>query len=137
MIVGVLPNLDKRGASEIVEKMGKIFKNYGITAYLPDNICGTDYEHTDDKNIYDTSDVIVTVGGDGTIIRFAKQAAKKEKPVLGVNAGRLGFLANIEADELELISKLKTGNYTVEDRMLLDINVKEDGKEVYNQLAIN
>lgn len=137
MIVGVLPNLDKRGASEIVEKMGKIFKNYGITAYLPDNICGTDYEHTDDKNIYDISDVIVTVGGDGTIIRFAKQAAKKEKPVLGVNAGRLGFLANIEADELELISKLKTGNYTVEDRMLLDINVKEDGKEVYNQLAIN
>ncbi|MBQ0083427.1 MAG: NAD(+)/NADH kinase [Clostridiales bacterium] len=137
MKIGVLPNLDKRGAAEIVEKMGKIFKELGITAYLPDNICGTDYEHIAERDIYAVADIIVTVGGDGTIIRFAKHASKYNKPVLGVNAGRLGFLANIEANELNLLSKLKNGNYTTEDRMMLNISVLENGKEIYKGLAIN
>lgn len=137
MKVGVLPNLDKRGAGEAVEKMGKIFKMLGIEAYLPDNICGTDYMHLSEKNIYDIADIIITVGGDGTIIRYGKLAAKHNKPVLGVNAGRLGFLASVEPNELELLSKLKTGDYTIEERMMLNVSVCEKGKEVYRQLAIN
>lgn len=135
--VGVLANLDKRGAAEIVDKMGKIFKRLGIEAYLPDSICATDYLHIPEKTIYETVDVIITVGGDGTIIRFGKLAARHNKPVLGINAGRLGFLANVEADELDLLEKLKTGDYTVEDRMLLNVSVSDNGKETYTQTAMN
>lgn len=137
MKVGVLPNLDKRGAPEAVEKMGKIFKNAGITAYLPDNICGTDYQHIPERRIYEVADIIITVGGDGTIIPYGKLAAKMNKPVLGINAGRLGFLADVEPNELEKLEQLKSGNYTIENRMLLKVDMIEDGKEKFSQVAVN
>ena len=86
MKIGVLPNLDKRGAAQAVEKMGKLFKDWGYTAYLPDSMVGTDYIHLPENEIYEKADIIVTVGGDGTIIRYAKLAARAGKPVLGVNA---------------------------------------------------
>lgn len=137
MKIGVLPNLDKRGAAAIVEKMGKLFKEWGDTAYLPDSMFGTDYILIPEKEIYEKSDVIITVGGDGTIIRYGKLAAKAGKPVIGVNAGRIGFLAQVEPNELHLIKKLKSGEFTVEKRMLLNIDVVEDGKVKSNFVAMN
>lgn len=137
MKVGVLPNLDKKGSAEAVKKMGIIFKHLGIDAYLPENICVENYNHINEKLIYDETDIIITVGGDGTIIRFGKLAAKHGKPVLGINTGRLGFLASVEQNELNLLEKLKTGDYTVEDRMMLNVSVCYNKKEIYKQLAVN
>ncbi len=137
MQVGVLPNLDKKGAAAAVEKMGKIFKSIDIKAYLPDNICGTDYIHIPEEEIYDKSDIIITVGGDGTIIRYGKLAAKKNKPVLGVNAGRMGFLADVEPKDLEQLKNLKTGNYSVENRMLLNVTAKDGNTERFSTVAVN
>ncbi|MBQ8741045.1 MAG: NAD(+)/NADH kinase [Clostridia bacterium] len=137
MIVAVIPNLDKRGSSETVEKMAGFFKECGITAYLPDDICCADYEHAPQDELYKIADVIITIGGDGTIIRFAKRAARDGKPVLGINAGRVGYLANIEQNEYNLLSKLKTGEYTIEERMMLNITVKENGNVIGEYEALN
>lgn len=137
MKIGVLPNLDKRGSAEIVEKIGVIFKEMGFEAYLPDNICATNYIQVPEKEIYEVADIIVTVGGDGTIIRFSKLAAKHNKPILGINSGRLGFLANVEGNDLGILKKLKTGEYSVEDRMLLRIEICENGKEPTTYVAMN
>lgn len=137
MIVGVLPNLDKRGAVEIVEKMSVIFRNNGVTALLPDSICASGYKLVPKEEICKQADVIITVGGDGTIIRYAKLAAQYDKAVLGINAGRLGFLAMLEGNQLELLDRLKAGNYTVEERMTLDVTVTENGKEIGNYSALN
>lgn len=137
MIVAVIPNLDKRGSSETVEKMAAFFKECGITAYLPDDICCADYEHAPEDELYKIADVIVTIGGDGTIIRFAKRAARDGKPVLGINAGRVGYLANIEQNEYKLLEKLKSGEYTIEERMMLGITVKENGNVIGEYEALN
>lgn len=137
MIVAVLPNLDKRGSSETVEKMAAFFKDCGITAYLPDSICCAGYEHAPEEELFKIADVIVTIGGDGTIIRFAKQAALYDKAVLGVNAGRVGYLANIEQNEYKLLSKLKNGEYQIEERMMIHITVKENGNVVNEFDALN
>lgn len=137
MIVAVIPNLDKRGSSETVEKMAAFFKECGITAYLPDNICCSGYEHAPEDELYSVADVIITIGGDGTIIRFAKRAARDGKPVLGINAGRVGYLANIEQNEYNLLSKLKTGEYTIEERIMLQITVKENGEVIGVYEALN
>lgn len=137
MKIGVLPNLDKRGAAAAVEKMGKLFKEWGDTAYLPDSMFGTDYILIPEKEIYEKSDIIITVGGDGTIIRYAKLAAKAGKPVLGVNAGRIGFLAQVEPNELNSLKKLKTGEYSVEKRMLLNIDLVENGVTKASYTAMN
>lgn len=137
MIVAVMPNLDKRGSSETVEKMASFFKECGITAYLPDDICCAGYEHAPQDELYKIADVIITIGGDGTIIRFAKRAARDGKAVLGINAGRVGYLANIEQSEYNLLSKLKTGEYTIEERMMLNITLKENGNVVGQYEALN
>ena len=137
MVVAVIPNLDKRGAADVVGKLGVILKKENIKAYLPDNICGTDFLHAPEDELYTLADVIITIGGDGTIIRYAKRAALDNKPVLGINAGRMGYLANIEQNELSLISKLKTKEYFVEKRMMLSISVIENGKVINEFNALN
>ncbi len=137
MVVAVIPNLDKRGASEVVEKLGKLLKEENIDAFIPDSICGTDFKSAPEEELFKIADIIVTIGGDGTIIRFAKRAAKDNKPILGINAGRMGYLANIEQNELNLIKKLKTGEYSVENRMMLNVSIVENGKVIGEYNALN
>ena len=137
MVVAVIPNLDKRGSSETVEKMAAFFKECGIVAYLPDDICCAGYEHAPQDELYKMADIIITIGGDGTIIRFAKRAAQDGKAVLGINAGRVGYLANIEQNEYNLLSKLATGEYSIEERMMLNITVKENGNVIGEYEALN
>lgn len=137
MIVAVLPNLDKRGSAQVVEKLGTILKNEGIEAYLPDTVCSSNFKTAPEDELYDLADVIITIGGDGTIIRYAKRAALSGKPVLGINAGRMGYLANIEQNELSLISKLKTQEYFVEERMMLDVKIFENGQKINEYNALN
>lgn len=137
MVVAVIPNLDKRGSSETVEKMSVFFKECGIKAYLPDNICCAGYEHAPEDELYKIADIIITIGGDGTIIRFAKRAAIDGKSVLGINAGRVGYLANIEQNEYHLLEKLKSGEYKIEERMMLHITVKENDQIIGEYDALN
>lgn len=82
------------------------------------------------------ADVVLVVGGDGTIMHAAKQAAAYRKPVLGINAGRLGFLAGLEPEESHLLSKLVTGEYEIETRMLLELNYEKNGERV-TEYALN
>ena len=96
MKAAVLPNLDKRGSKELVEKLGIFLKNSGIEPYLPDSICCSAYKCVPEDELFNVADCIITIGGDGTIIRYAKKAAECGKPILGINAGRIGYLANIE-----------------------------------------
>lgn len=137
MNAAVIPNLDKRGSSQVVEKLGTILKECDIKAYLPENITDENFGHLSEEQLYKTADVIITIGGDGTIIRYAKRAALDGKPVLGINAGRMGYLADIEQNELELIKKLKTGEYAVEKRMMLSVSVCENGRKLSEYNALN
>ncbi len=137
MVVAVIPNLDKRGSSDMVEKIGAYLKSCGITAYLPDNICCAGYKFAGESELYELADLIITIGGDGTIIRYAKRAAADNKPILGINAGRLGYLADIEQNEYKLLSKLKTKEYNIESRMMLNIKIVENNKTVGEYEALN
>ncbi len=84
-----------------------------------------------------SSDLLITFGGDGTILHLAKLAALNRIPVLGINMGSLGFIAELEASELEMLRKLKNWNFEMESRMMLDVTVTRDGKQVYNNLGLN
>lgn len=137
MKVAVLPNLDKRGSAEVVDKLGVILKEQGIEAYLPESICGVNFLYAPEEQLYKIADLIITIGGDGTIIRYAKRASLDNKPVLGINAGRMGYLANIEQNEISLLSKLKSREYFVERRMMLSVTVTENGKKTGEYTALN
>lgn len=80
-------------------------------------------------------DAVIAIGGDGTIIHAAKHAAQAQKPILGINVGRLGFVAGLETDELELLELLVSGKYTVDNRMMISATVgKADGDVAYQAL---
>lgn len=137
MKIGVLPNLDKRGSSEVVGKLGEILKRENMEGYLPSDIHSQGYKNLPFDELFKTVDVIITIGGDGTIIRYAKRASEDNKPVLGINAGRMGYLANLEQNELEHIAKLKSGDFFTENRMMLSVKVFENNRRIGEYLALN
>ena len=83
------------------------------------------------------ADILVCFGGDGTILHAAKDANQHHVPTLGVNLGSVGFMAELELGELSMLSKLPAGKYAVEDRMMLDVTVRRDGKVIYSDIALN
>jgi len=84
--------------------------------------------YEDFYKMIEACDTIIAVGGDGTIIHSAKHAAVANKPILGINVGRLGFVAGLEMNELDYLKDLVDGNYTVENRMMLSISFVQNGK---------
>ena len=85
----------------------------------------------------DGADMLVCFGGDGTILHSAREATAKNIPVLGVNLGSIGFMAELEHNELSLLSRLAGGRYGVERRMMLDVTVRREGRPVFTELALN
>ena len=83
------------------------------------------------------ADLMITFGGDGTILHLAKLAALNKIPVLGINMGGLGFIAELEVTELELLRQLKDWDFEIENRMMLDVSVQRDGKQIYTNLGLN
>jgi len=83
------------------------------------------------------ADILICFGGDGTILHAAKDASIHKVPILGVNMGSVGFMAELEHGELSSLSKITAGKYTVEERMMLDVKVKRDGRVLYEDLALN
>ena len=85
-----------------------------------------------------TCDLIIVVGGDGSLLQAAREAAKNNTPVLGINRGRLGFLTDILPRELEAqVGAVLDGKFSEEERFLLDTQVIEKGKTLFQADALN
>jgi NAD+ kinase len=83
-------------------------------------------------------DIIIVLGGDGTILRAARQYGQLQVPVLGVNMGTVGFLCNIEANELnEYVNRLIQGDFAVDPRMMLEAAVYRDNELVKQVYCLN
>lgn len=84
-----------------------------------------------------SADMLICFGGDGTILHAAKDANACGVPILGVNMGSVGFMAELEQSELQLLSKLGERKYTIESRMMLDVKLIHEGKTIFEDLALN
>ena len=83
------------------------------------------------------ADAIVCFGGDGTILHMAKTATRHGLPILGVNIGTMGFMAEVESAELSLLAKLATDDYTIDERMMLDVTVHRGRDIIFHDIALN
>ena len=83
------------------------------------------------------ADMLVCFGGDGTILHAARDATLHGVPILGVNMGSMGFMAELERSELAQLEQVARGNYTVEERMMLDVAVLRGEKVISRDLALN
>ena len=83
------------------------------------------------------ADAMICFGGDGTILHSSKAAARYGVPILGVNIGTVGFMAELECGEMALLSRLATGDYTLDRRMMLEVSLVREGETVYKDFALN
>ena len=85
----------------------------------------------------ESAEMIITFGGDGTILRAARAAAEFEVPILGINMGGKGFMAELEPDEIDKLKAVATGDYNIETRMMIDISIHRETEMIYQGFALN
>lgn len=83
------------------------------------------------------ADAIVCFGGDGTILHTAKAATRRNIPILGVNIGTMGFLAELESSEIASLSQLASGAYKLDPRMMLDVTIQRDRDIIFHDICLN
>ena len=83
------------------------------------------------------ADAVICFGGDGTILHMAKIATRYGVPILGVNIGTMGFMAELESTELSQLTRLAAGDFTVDRRMMLDVTVRRDRDIIFHELCLN
>lgn len=83
------------------------------------------------------ADMVICFGGDGTILHMAKAATRKGIPILGVNIGTMGFMAELESTEMDQLAKIATDDYTLDSRMMLDVTVQRDRDIIYHDICLN
>jgi len=81
----------------------------------------------DPKALYKGCELVIVLGGDGTMLKAAAMASRHDVPLLGINLGKMGFTSEIEADELGLLDNLFCGNYEIKNRMMLDAEIIRPG----------
>ncbi len=135
MKIALIPNMEKQGVADIIKAAVSRLKAANAEVYM--SVDGFNTLYAEEESLYGLCDIIVTVGGDGTLIRYAKNAAAHGKPVLGINAGRLGFLADVEKDGLELLDRLVSGDYTVCPRFMIEAKVYSGDSVITEGIALN
>ncbi len=102
------------------------------------DIIGTFFRDQCDTEIFKQADIAVAFGGDGTILSAARDLSSAAVAVIGVNVGKLGFLAEFKESELEeLFDRVTTDKSLIEERMMLKCSISRDGKDVFAANAIN
>ena len=81
--------------------------------------------------------MVICFGGDGTLLHMAKAATRNGIPVLGVNIGTMGFMAELESSELDQLARIANDDYTIDNRMMLDVTVHRDRDIIFHDLCLN
>lgn len=132
--IALIPNLTRSGVLEVTRSVIKFLHNDRAEVLMSAKMqpfFNQSFLHfySDTEQLIQNCDIIVTIGGDGTIIHIAKPAAHFQKPILGINMGHFGFVAGLEPNEFELLHRLIIGDYTTEKRMMLSVTLKQDDTE--------
>ena len=142
MKVALFPNFGKKNALPTALKCCDILNKLDIEILVP-NTCQREFAAKDFVTygelgkITNDSDIVIAIGGDGTILQASAYASEYDKLLLGINTGRLGFMASMESDELENLEKLKTHDYAVEKRMMIDAVLVRDDEIISSYSALN
>ncbi len=134
--VGLAANLEKAGAAEIVRGMSAALRAAGMRVYLDTDLAvlASSLEGTV-MGIGDDCQAIVAIGGDGTILKYARRYVGRDTPLVGLKCGRLGFLA--ESSQERVLGLLTSGGYTVQNRMRVLCRVERGGELVDEFSALN
>ncbi|MBQ9383976.1 MAG: NAD(+)/NADH kinase [Ruminiclostridium sp.] len=139
MKILICPCTDKQKSITALPSVISKLKDLGIMPMLAESvrkICIDERaEYVPDESAVDVCDMVMTIGGDGMILKWGRKAAAAGKPLVGINTGRVGFMTALGADELDRLSALADGTYTVSRRMMLSADIPmKDGVEEFRAL---
>ncbi|MGN0149980.1 MAG: NAD(+)/NADH kinase [Clostridia bacterium] len=128
--IAIIPNNGKDlgllNTKKIIEYLADRAELYMDTAY---SVIGMKVNYVTLGELYSKAEVLLVLGGDGTILQCAAESAKKHIPILGINLGRIGFMTEVEIDDIECaLDKLLEDDYTTEKRMMMRVEIKKDNK---------
>lgn len=137
--IAVIPNTDKDTELKATYELVEILNSFGKEVIVDRSI---GFENTDlvcevEKSEISRADMIIVLGGDGTILEIADEAAKYNTPILGINLGNLGFLTQAEEISKDIFEDIFSGNYTVRESMMLHATVYENQEITAEFTALN
>src|SRR3954468_4946472 len=139
--IAFLPHIGRPAAVALVREAGQWLEDRGHTVRVPAadaKACGLDGGAADDDTLVDGLDLAVSVGGDGTMLRTLHLVVERDVPVLGVNVGHLGYLAQVERGELLAgVDRWLAGDRTVEARMVSEVVVERAEGAPLRRFPIN
>ncbi len=133
MKIALYPNPDKdrelRCTRELISRLAAPSVELYAEHRFSELLSGMGVRFADTPEVFENARFVLSVGGDGTLLRASYYAAPLGIPILGVNLGKFGYLAELEASELGALGPLLSGDMTVEERMMLTACVLRDGEE--------
>ena len=140
--IALLFDENKEYKTETIEKAASVLTSCGLQVFISSKIKG--HIKNDGLNFFDDisemisgSDASVIFGGDGSIIYFSKICAKFNKPILGINTGKMGFLSTVEKNETDKLKSLANGDYITENHFLLEVNNNNESFLALNEISVN
>jgi len=138
------PNPYRDKNFQTVRTAMKVLKDAGMEAKLclPFEV-DRSYELPKDLRFYkldrelQNAGLVICFGGDGTILHMAKAATRRNVPILGVNIGTMGFMAELESTELDQLARLANDDFTLDKRMMLDVVVQRDRDIIFHDIGLN
>ncbi len=139
--IGIIVNVEKPDINQITAHIVSWLENNGIKVYvnIVGDLCGTTQMQTcTEKELIENCQCVIVLGGDGTLLHSARLIAAGDIPIFGVNLGQLGFLTEIELNDLTpALEKLVSGEYRIEERMMIQATVYRNGKEISKFYGLN
>lgn len=130
MIVGIVLNSQKQRSVLLARELLDKLKQLDIQVW-------TEYENHEHRNRHQ-ADLVIVLGGDGTILRAAREYSPRGIPLLGVNLGKVGFLAELQSGEVDAyLRRLVSGDFHIEERLMLQVKVKKKAQPAASYLALN
>ncbi|MFN3304852.1 MAG: NAD kinase [Roseateles sp.] len=140
--VAVVGKHQAPGIRPVLEEIAQFLCSHGLDVSLEAdtalNTGLTDYDALSPAQLGAACDLAVVIGGDGTMLGFAREMARHGVPLLGINQGRLGFITDIPIERWrESLAPVLAGDYEVEPRAMLEGAVLRDGESIFSGLALN
>lgn len=140
--IGLVGRQGHAGVVESLHKLVSVLRSLSVEVIGDENVArllpGSQLQTVNHDDLGNSCDLVIVVGGDGSLLGVARSLSRHNVPVLGVNRGRLGFLTDIKPGELDVrIPSILAGNYTEETRFLLECDLLRDGKIIESGCALN
>ncbi len=139
--IGIFVNRDRDPQLESARDTIKVLISRGKTVLVDKDLeielknCGAQFVSYTEMLVQ--SDLVIALGGDGTILKVIGDAARHQTPVIGINLGHLGFLTQAERDDAEVLDKIASKDFSINQAMLLEARIFKDGKPLQTALALN